>query len=384
MYYGTVTDSETGEPVAFADLTGTTPYYHEGTNDAGEFFLSSDRLGERRKIIVSSPGYQNQKLQVPVATDSVLRIRLAKAPVSAAVPSTKTLGMVRNAIRESRKLYASTESFQGYNRETVIIDDQVYGIYEMAFNYSNAGYPGSPTALRFETVKFKNMEDKMGHRLMMLKPNHRSLFYPLKDDVVGTSPDFWQLETTGNFTYEEVGRVEYDGEPCYKIRFKQKDELVVALQSGMLYIGSETGAMRYASWKTSPDKQKYLSYTSYLQSNPMEYDVQVEDDYHEASYCLVDGQLYLRGTTRKIQILVNRQSYLQFENRLSVVGKSQRYYKDISNKNTDMLIEEGKGKHLLVKDAEYRIEPWINLGIIKPEDKLFRQAGFLHDISQNF
>ena len=98
---------------------------------------------------------------------------------------------------------------------------------------------------------------------------------------------------------------------------------------------------------------------------------------------LVGGQLYLQGTNRQIQILVNRENYLQFDNRLSIVGKSQRYFKDISNQNADMIIEDQTGKHMLVKDAQYRIGPWVNLGIVKPEEKLIRDAAFLHDISQN-
>ena len=105
----------------------------------------------------------------------------------------------------------------------------------MAFNYSNTGSPGIPSAIRFETAKFKNMEDKNGHKLMILKPNHRSLFYPLKADILATAPEFWRLETTDQFEYEEIGQVEYDGELCYKIQFKQNDKLVLALQRGVLY-----------------------------------------------------------------------------------------------------------------------------------------------------
>jgi len=381
LYYGVVTDAENGELLPFANLSQAAPYYHECTNSAGEFFLSADRLKNDQQILVSSPGYQAQRLSLPTDKNSVIHIELKKETVAQAEKSTKAVSIVRNAIRNSRQLYASEETFQGYNRETVVINDNVYGIYEMAFNYSNTGSPGIPSAIRFETAKFKNMEDKNGHKLMILKPNHRSLFYPLKADVLATAPEFWQLETTDQFEYEEIGQVEYDGELCYKIQFNQNDKLVLALQRGVLYIGKQTGALRYASWGTSPDKRKYVSYTSYLQSNPMEYDVRVTDDYNEVSYSLLDGQLYLQGSKQAITILVNGQDYLQFDNRLSVVGKSQRNYKDLSNKNPEMLTEDLKSKHMLVKHATYQIEPWVNLGIVKLEDKLMNDAEYLHDIS---
>ncbi|WP_163708268.1 peptidase associated/transthyretin-like domain-containing protein [Mangrovibacterium lignilyticum] len=381
MYTGVVTDAETGNPISFADLSQSSLYYHECTNSAGGFFLSADRLKGYQEITVSSPGYQPQKLPVPANISAVIQIKLVKAPISKPDEPSKARSVVRNAIRESRQLYASEESFHGYNRETVAIDGNVYGIYEMAFNYSNAGSPGIPSAIRFETAKFKNTEDKNGHKLMMLKPNHRSLFYPLIADVLATAPEFWRLETTDRFDYDEVGQVEYDGELCYKIQFKQNDQLVLALQSGMLYIGKQSGALRYATWNTTPDKRKYVSYTSYLQSNPMEYDVQLTDDYNEASYSLQNGQLRLQGTSRQLTVLVNGQDYLQFNNRLSIVGKSPRSYKDLTNKNTDLLIEDQQSKHMMVKDASYQIEPWVNLGIVKPEQKLLKDAEYLHDIS---
>ena len=48
-----------------------------------------------------------------------------------------------------------------------------------------------------------------------------------------------------------------------------------------------------------------------------------------------------------------------------------------------MLIKDQNAKHMIVKDAEYQIEPWVNLGIVKPEQKLIRDAAFLHDITVN-
>ncbi|WP_372775267.1 hypothetical protein [Mangrovibacterium sp.] len=381
LYSGIITDAESGKPIPSADLIQQAPFYHERTNNDGEFFLSSDRLQKNAVVLVSGPGYQSRQLTLPAQADSILQIKLEKTPVLTDPNAGRAVTIVRNAIQESRKLYASDESYQGYNRETVAIDQDVFGIYEMAFNYSNAGYPGSTGAMRFETVKFKNMEDKSGHRLMLLKPNHRSSFYPLKADVLAATPEFWRQETSYQFDYDLIGQIEYDGELCYKIQFRQKSDLVVALQSGVLYIGTETEALRYASWTTSPDKRKYLSYISYLQSNPMEYDVQVTDDLNEVNYSLVNGKLRLLGSKSQIQILVNDQTYLQFENQLSVVGMSQRNYKDIQNQTTDQLIEDEKANHMMIKDAQYRIDPWVNLGIVKPEKKLIEDAKFLHDIT---
>ena len=378
---GQISDSESGNPLSFVDIFQANPYYHEHTNSNGEFFLAQDRLKSDQPIRISCPGYQSKTIPLPENKNAILQVKLKKETVQPVSSPVKALKIVRNAIRKSRSYYSSDESFQGYNRELVQINSDTYGIYESAFNYSNCGAAGNAGSLRFETVKFKNMEAKNGHKLLILKPNHRSLFYPLKADLLSLPPEFWQLEALNQFHFEIIGQQSYDGETCYKIRFEQNDRLVIPLQSGIVYIGQESAALRYAQWTSTPDKRKYISYTSYLQSNPLEYQVEVEDDFNEASYTFQNEKLYLQSTGQHIRILVNKQDKLSFDSNLSVVGKSLRDYHDIKNTNSDLLIEQEKAKHILVKEASYLLAPWVNQGIIKPEEKLINEAGFLHDIT---
>lgn len=381
LYFGYITDKETGHPLVFANLTQTSPYYHEASNNDGEFFLAKDRLKPGENITVSSPGYYSKTITIPNSLDKIIKVELEKTPTEQANNDVKMMQIIRTAIRKSNTYYASKESYQGYNREVIQINDETYGINESAFNYSNAGWAGNPNTIKFETVKFKRMEDKEGHKLMQLKPNHRSLFYPLKADVLSLSPDFWNLTSLNQFNYKLIGQLEYDGEMCYKIRFEQDDQLVLPLQQGILYIGKETSALRYAYWTTTPDKRKYISYTSYLQSNPMDYQTQVENDFNEVSYSFINGQLRLQATNQQIRILADQQDELIYKSRLSIVGQSARKFRNIQNDNSDMLIEDGKSTHMLVKDASYRITPWVNSGMIKPEEQLINDASFLHDIT---
>jgi hypothetical protein len=225
------------------------------------------------------------------------------------------------------------------------------------------------------------MEDKSGQQLMTLKPNHRNIFHPVNADVLSTVPEFWRPEIMNQFHYKVIGMMEYGGERCTKVLFHQNDNLAISLQSGILYIGKTSGALRYAAWNTSPYKRKDVSYTNFLQANPLQYDVQLTDDYNQVSYSFLKGKLYLKGTNRQLKILVNGQNYLEINNRLSITGISEKHFKDLTNKNADMLIEERKSQHFQVKDPVYQVDPWINLGLVKPEKKLLRDAGFLHDIN---
>ncbi len=48
-----------------------------------------------------------------------------------------------------------------------------------------------------------------------------------------------------------------------------------------------------------------------------------------------------------------------------------------------MLIREQKSKHLLVRNPQYSVAPWIRFGVVKPEDNLLENVSYLHDITVN-
>ncbi len=383
LFYGLITDAENGQPVPFVDLRQDAPYYHMCTNNKGEFFLQKDRLINNSIITISSPGYKTQQLVMSSIQDTLIQVQMVRADVAQPEDKTNAVSIVRKAIGKSRRSYNTKTSLQGYNRETVSIDNNVYGIYETGFNYFNTGLPGTESTVRFETLKFHNMEDKSSNKHTVLQPNHRCLFYPLKRDVIASPLEFWELESLEYFDYKETGQVEYDGEICYKIHFQQKENLVTPLQNGILYIGKESGALRYAGWGTTPDKRIYVSYTDFLQSNPMDYDVQLTDDYYEVSYSLVNKQLNLQASSQQLKILVNGKNNLEFKSRLSIANEIDDKVRLRSNKNPDMLIRRQESKHMLVRNPEYNVEPWIKFGLIKPEDSLLENVSYLHDITVN-
>ncbi len=383
LYSGVITDKESGKPVPYANLFQTTPFYHERTNNDGEFLLSKEKLKDNKEITITSPGYKTQKITIPSNLTSSIDIQLEKAKIRQTNNKEKPISIVRNAIRNSQKLYASKTTLVGYNRESITIDNNVYSIYETGFNYSNTTIPGSATSIRFETLKFKHMEDKSSNKLMVLQPNHRSSFYPVKTDVIANPSEFWNYGSLEYFDYQKTGEIEYAGETCDKIYFHQKENLVSTLQTGILYIGKQSGALRYASWSTTPDKRKYASYTNFLQSNPMNYDVQLIYDNYEVSYAWINGKLYPLSTNQQQSILVNGQNYMEFTSKLSITGESERKFRDLSNENSDIMIKNQKSRHMLVKEPVYRIKPWLDFGIIKPEAQLLQSISYLHDITVN-
>ena len=370
-----------GVPLSFVDIVQTEPYYHVSANNQGEFLIDEDRLSNHSQVIVSCPGFVDQEISEAALSSGNLRIELVKASVSAASAMRDAEDIVKKAIKSSRKYYASEKVYQGYFRETISVGTSCYGIHESVFNYTNKGWAGYPESLLFETEKFKNMEDKNGHKLLILKPNHRSKFYPLNTDVLSMTPEFWDMQTLKEFDFVFAGEVKFSDQLCYKIRFAPKENIIFPLQKGVMYIEKESFALRSVQWEISPETRQYLGYTVYLQSNPIDYHLSVQHTYYEASYAFRNNQLILQSTKDRIEVLVNQTDVLKFDCELSVTGENRKSFKEIENSTFDSLIDEGKGTHFIVKDAEYIISSWINRGIIKPETNLIHDAKYMHDIT---
>lgn len=380
LYSGKVVDSETGKPVFFADLFIAAPFYHECTNNSGCFLLSGSRIENTNEIKVYAPGYKSQTIHLPATNDSTFTVRLEKANLTTSQSTEKVREIVKDAIQKSSKLYSSETVFWGYNRETTNIDGNLYGINEMTFNYSNCDKSGLPDYIRFETTKFKNMEDKNGRPLKSLKPNHKSVFHPLSADVLATGAEFWNSKMIDKFDYREAGTIRYGEEECIKIVFFQNEKLRVSLPEGILFIGKKSGVLRYAAWGTNHAQREHAGYYDFLQANPMGHDIRLRDDYNQVSYALVGEKLYLLGISRVFNMNINDENTFIVNNRLSITGESPLSYKKLKNKNAELLIEEGKSKNIQVKNVNYEIAPWVNLGLIKPEERLFKDAKYLHEI----
>jgi len=379
---GQVIEQGNGVALPSAQIFQEDPYYHVSCNFEGEFFIEMQRADPDKSFTVLCPGYLPGTISPEMIRSGKIRIELQPSPVFKPLADEKTRNIVREAIRKSNKLYGNETIFQGYFREAISVNSNNYGIYESAFHYTNKGIAGDAGSLLYETERFKNMEDKNGHPLLILKPNHRSRFYPLNSDVLSIAPSFWQYNYLSDFEYLLVGEIMLGNTRCYKIIFDHNDHILHPLEKGILYIEKESLALRQAQWEISPKSKKYLSYTRYLQSNPMGHSLQVNSTHYEANYGWVGSRLILQSTKEQMEILVNNVDLLKFERSLVVNGLSTKSRKLISNSTYDALVGEGKARRMQVKDAQYQIEPWVRYGIVKPESYLINDARFMHDITQ--
>lgn len=379
--FGKIVDQELGIPLNLANVYQSDPYYQVSTNFEGEFLLDRIRFAQGKELKANCPGYEPVAFLADTVQHWPVLIALKKSGLHPVSREIRARDLVRDAIRKSGKMYGQDDVFSGYFRETMAINDDYYGIYESTFNYTNKGYAGEMGSLLYETERFKNMEDRNSHKLLILKPNHRSKFYPLNSDILSVTPGFLNYSFRAFFDFALVGEVEWGGTTCYKLVFDQSDDAIQPLEKGILYIEKESLAILHAEWELSPKGRKYMSYTRYLQSNPMSYQLQVVRSWNAANYMRIGDKLILQSTREQFEFSVNQNDRIKFERVLSVNGYSHKNRKLMKNSTFDSLIEEEKGKRMQVKDARYLMESWHGEGMVKPEVDLQHQAQFMHDIT---
>ncbi len=380
---GKIIDKENQKPISAVDIYQSEPYYHQRTNNDGEFWLELQSLDKKAELQVVAMGFKAQTIKLShFKKNRELIIELEPVEIDEVNTSESTKSIIRRALRESMTYYGNKKVYSGYFRETVGVNDDYYSISESNFTYTNNGKGFRPTSTLFETEKVKKMLDKNGHRILLLKPNHRSSFYPLKADALTFAPTFLDISYFDSYEYELVGTTEYDNRTCFYISFTPKDNLIQPLDEGTILIDQETYAIRNVRWQYAPKTKNYLSYTRYLQSNPLDYKLNILYSTFEASYAFIDGKLVLMSAKEALDVLVNGKDKLQFDKILSLNTERNKSAEHIENSKLEDLIQELKTKQYIVKDAEYQIEPWIRYGIVKPEGYLIRDSKFMHDITQ--
>ena len=380
---GKVIDRKSKIPISAVDIYQRNPYYHQSTNAEGEFWIELQTINDMAEFNVVALGYKTTTVKLSnFKKNKELVIELEPAELKQVTTSETGVSIVRKAISKNIELYSSDKVFSGYFRETVSVDQDYYSIHESNFTYTNDDKAYRPQAVLFETEKLKKMEDKNGHRVLILKPNHRSSIYPLKADALTYTPTFLDASYFKSYDYELLGTIEYDNHECYYISFDQRENLIQPLEKGTIIIDKENFAIRNVRWEYSPKSKKYLSYMRYLQSNPLDYKLDILNSYFESSYTTINDKSVLLSARESINILVNRKEQLQFDKILSLNTERNKNKKHINNEVFETLIKEVKTKRFLVKDAEYLVSPWIRFGIVKPESYLLHDASFMHDITQ--
>jgi len=261
-FHGKVVDSETNNPVIFANvfLAGT----NIGTvsNSEGEFLIKVPMYIENKAIVFSSIGYKNLEISVEQLDPENNNIVLEPNPIpieQVTIVNQEARDLLAAALRMIPRNYSEepvmTTSFY---RETIKQNRNYVSVSEAVLDGYKASYTNLMDRERIKIFKGRKSQDvkKMDTILFKLQGGPITMFML---DFVKSPGELLQKESMDNFIYQMGGIVNIDDMQAYVIKFDQKEDVDFPFYSGEYYVGVEGLAFMGADFHISEKKLEKAS-----------------------------------------------------------------------------------------------------------------------------
>lgn len=235
---GTVTDSETGEPLPAAAIVLTGTYRGTTTNTDGQFSLAADSLPST--LLVRYIGYEQQTVTVQDANrhlDIALVPAITEMPEIVITGEDPALSIMERVIARKQIWRANLTSYEAtaYTRHVIMSDTTIVSI-------SESGTVAWWDALRghreeqFFTEQTSNLSDDMNFAGVGFFPN----LYDDNIDVAGFSVmGITHRDALRNYRFRLLETTELDGHPVYHIEVRAARRLQPLFEGSAWVLGGE-------------------------------------------------------------------------------------------------------------------------------------------------
>lgn len=267
---GRITDSETGEPIPYANIG--IPKEARGTvaNSNGEFVFKISGSWINDTIIISHIGYHMQIIPVSSSLDKKLNIRMTRVYVP--IPEI----IIRNQVPQEiiRKAYTlvaknygtSPANLTAFYREAVLKRSELQIYSEAILEIYKSSYTSFLPADQVKIIRSRKIEN-LGLRDTLTIRLRAGLYSCLELDGVRNTFDFIEPGNFDQYNYRMTDIVRVGDGAAYVIEFDQKPDLDFPLYRGSLYINTSSYAIEQAEFEINPvllkkRKDDFITYQS--------------------------------------------------------------------------------------------------------------------------
>jgi hypothetical protein len=372
-YSGKIVDSETKDPVAFANI------YLEGSsigtvsNLDGEFILKVPLSKGEEKITISFVGYKTQELASEELKTMKNTVRLVADPIPIQEVIIKTgdpVELLRKAIARIDENYAvNPEMLTGFYRETIKQNRNYVAVSEAVLDIYKSSYKNYFDSDRIKIFKGRKSQDvkKMDTILFKLQGGPRTSFLldVVKNPSTLLSEDFFKY-----YDYKLDGVVNIDKRETFVIAFNQKNNVDLPLYQGKIYLDSKNLAIARLDFRIS-DKSLSQADNELVRKKPVSMKIDVEDARYLANYRPIDGKWHLNHVRAeaKFKCKWDRKLFRSIYTTMLEMAITDR---DTSNINKFKLRESERISDIFVDQVNYFEDPdyWGEYNVIKPDESI--------------
>jgi hypothetical protein len=253
---GTITDSETGEPLPFATLGIMRTGKGTVTNSNGEFGMKISRDNLNDSLTVSYLGYLNRRIPLKQALGNSFNIKMKREFISIPeiiIKNRMPQEIIRRAYGSITKNFGSKPALMSaFYREAVmkksllqIYSEAVLQIYKSSYSTT---FPGD----QMKIVKSRKIEN-VGAKDTLTIRLKAGLGSCLLLDGARNTFDFLQPENFYMYDYRMTDIVTIDDESAFLIEFAQKPSVDLPLFKGSVYINTVSYAIMQTEFEVNPE-----------------------------------------------------------------------------------------------------------------------------------
>jgi hypothetical protein len=372
-YSGKILDSETRDPVAFANV------YLEGSsigtvsNLDGEFILKVPLAKGEGKISISFVGYKTQELALEELNMMKNTIRLVADPIPIQEVIIKTgdpVELLRKAIARIGENYADNpEMLTGFYRETIKQNRNYVAVSEAVLDIYKSSYKNYFDSDRIKIFKGRKSEDvkKMDTILFKLQggPKTSLLLDVVKNPSTLLSEDFFKY-----YNYKLNGIVNIDNRETFVIEFNQKNNVDLPLYQGKIYLDANNLAIARLDFRIS-DKALTQADNELVRKKPVSMKIDVEDARYLANYRPIDGKWHLNHVRAEAKFKCKWDKKL-FRSIYTTMLEMAITDRDTSNISKFKLRESERISDVFIDQVNYfeDADYWGEYNVIKPDESI--------------
>jgi hypothetical protein len=372
-YIGKITDSETKEAVAFANV------YLEGSsigtvsNLDGEFILKVPLSMGGEKLNVSFVGYKTYEISLEDLKEVKNEISIVPDPIPIQEVIIKTgdpLELLRKAITRIGENYSvNPEMLTAFYRETIKQNRHYVAVSEAVLEIYKSSYKNYFDSDRLKIYKGRKSQDvkKMDTVLFKLQGGPRTslLLDVVKNPSTLLSEDFFKY-----YDYKLNGVINIDNRETYVIRFNQKNNVDLPLYQGNIYLDVNNLAIARMDFRIS-DKAIAEADNELVRKKPVSMKVDVEDAKYLANYREINGKWHLNHVRAEAKFKCKWDKKL-FRSVYTTMLEMAVTDRDTANINKYKPKESAKISDVFIDQVNYFLDEdyWGEYNVIKPDESI--------------
>ena len=295
VFSGKIYDSETKQPVIFANIYISGTSIGTVSNSDGEFILKVPVLNLDKSINIDYIGYSSAEILLKEVKNDNIEVALKPDPVNiqeVIVRVDDPLKLLKMALNNIHDNYLNEPvMLTGFYRETIKKNRKYVAVSEAIMDIFKSGYSKDFSIDRVKILKGRKSADveKMDTVLFKLQGGPTT---SVMLDVVKNPSNLLSAEYIDFYDYRFVGIINIDEKQNYVIGFDQKTNHDLPLYSGKIYLDMDNLAITRVDFRLSDYGLKNAS-QSLVKKKPVKMKVDVEGANYLIKYRELNGKWYL-------------------------------------------------------------------------------------------